>query len=139
MEFLDLVKEFGYEISFEAISEPRTDCVALRIIVNRSKNASELLIFPHPDSQVTTFQIDFPNYVSYSVIYDDYTVWNDEQIFRGETFRIYEKSSYLGYVYKEFSLQDKHVKHYALACIEHHIDIISEYEPIITEIYSKIS
>ncbi|MCT2536260.1 hypothetical protein NC661_13510 [Aquibacillus koreensis] len=134
MEFTDLVKELGYNISFEAISEPRTKSVALRLIVNRSKDASDLLIFPHPDSKVTTFQIDFPNYITYSVVYDDYTVWNDEQIFEGESFRIYKKSTYLDYVQKEFKLQDKKVEHYSLACFEHHVDIISEHEPIITEI-----
>jgi hypothetical protein len=135
LEFTDLVKESGYNISFEAISEPRTKGVALRIILNRSKDATDLLILPHPDSKVTTFQIDFPNYITYSVVYDDYTVWNDEQIFEGESFRIYKNSSYLDYVQKEFRLQDKNVKHYSLACFEHHIDIISEHEPIIIEIF----
>jgi hypothetical protein len=134
LEFTDLVKEFGYDISFEAISEPRTKDAALRLIVNRSKEASDLLIFPHPDSKVTTFQINFPNYITYSVIYDDYTVWNDEEVFEGESFRIYQKSNFLDYVRKEFRLQDKNIIHYSLACFEHKIDIISEYEPIITEI-----
>lgn len=134
MEFTDLVKELGYHISFEAISEPRTKGVALRVMVNRSKDASDILIFPHPYSKVTTLQIDFPNYITYSVVYDDYTVWNDEQIFEGESFRIYKKSSYLDYVQKEFRLKDQNVKHYSLACFEHRIDIISEHEPIITEV-----
>ncbi|MRH43279.1 hypothetical protein GH741_11370 [Aquibacillus halophilus] len=134
MEFTEFVKELGYNISFEAISEPRTKGVVLRVIVNRSKDASDLLI-THPDSKITTFQIDFPNYITYSVVYDDYTVWNDDQIFEGESFRIYKKSNYLDYVQKEFRLQDKNVKHYSLACFEHHIDIISEYKPIITEIF----
>lgn len=135
MKFTDLVNELGHNISFEAISEPRTKGVALRVIVNRSKDTSDLLTFPHPDSKVTTFQIDFPNYITYSVVYDDYTVLDKEQIFEGESFRIYKKSSYLDYVQKEFKLQEKNVKHYSLACFEHHIDIISEQEPIITEIF----
>ncbi len=135
MEFTDLVKEIGYTISFESISEPRREGVALRVIVNRSKEATDLLIYPHPDCKVTTFQIDFPNYITYSVVYDDYTVWNDEQIFEGDSFRIYKKSSYLDYVQKEFRLPDKNIKHYSLACFDHHIDIISEYEPVINRIF----
>ncbi|RKQ33234.1 hypothetical protein [Oceanobacillus halophilus] len=135
MKFEELVKDLRHKISFEAISEPRTNDVALRVIVNRSKDVSDLLIFPHADSKVKTLQIDFPNYITYSVVYEDYTVWNNEQIYEGESFRIYEKSNYLDYVQEEFRLQDKNVKHYSLACFEHHIDIISEFEPIITEIF----
>lgn len=134
MEFEELVKESGYRISFEGISEPRTGGVALRIIVNRSKDTTDLLIFPLPSSKVTTFQIDFPNYITYQVSYDDYTSWNDEQTFMGDSFRIYKKSSYLDYVQKELRLQGKDVKHYSLACIEHHFDIISEFKPIISEV-----
>lgn len=133
MIFTDLMKESGYEISLVSISsEPRTNDAELRIIVNRSKEVSDLLIYPHPDSQVKTIQIDFPNYITYAVVYDDYTVWNDNHLYTGDSFRIYEKSSYLDYVQKEFRVQDKNLKHYSLACFEHQVDIISEYEPIIT-------
>ncbi|RLL48483.1 hypothetical protein D8M04_04285 [Oceanobacillus piezotolerans] len=134
MEFVDLVKDLGYKISFEAISEPRTDGVALRFIVNRSKDVTDLIIYPHPDSKVTTLQIDFQNYITYSVVYDDYTVWNDENIFQGDSFRIYERSSFLQYVKKELGLLNKNLKHYSLVCFEHQVDIISEYEPKVSEI-----
>ncbi|MBB2482994.1 hypothetical protein H5P36_22800 [Bacillus sp. APMAM] len=134
MQFTDLVKETGYVISFEAISEPRTDNISLRLIVNRSEDASDLLIYPHLDSKVTTLQIDFPNYITYSVTYDDYTIWNDDEIFQGESFRIYDKSNYLDFILKEFKLTDRKVKHFSLACFEHKVDIISEDEPIISEI-----
>ncbi len=133
MQFRDLIKEVGYEISFESISEPRVDGVTLSVIVNRSEDVTDLLIFPHPESKVTTFQIDFPNYITYSVVYDDYTVWKDDEIYEGESFRIYKKSNYLDYVKKSFRL-DQHINHYSLACFEHHIDIISTDKPIVTDI-----
>ena len=54
MQFADLVKEAEYDISFEAISEPRSNNIRLRLIVNWSGNASNLLIYPHLNSKVTT-------------------------------------------------------------------------------------
>ncbi|PRO66663.1 hypothetical protein C6I21_03710 [Alkalicoccus urumqiensis] len=130
------MNESGYFFNFEAISEPRTKDTSLRIIVNRSKEIADLLLFPDPDSKVTTFQIDFPNYITYSVTYDDYTVWDNGETFEGETFRIYSKSNYLDYVQKKFDLEGKQITHYSLACEEHHVDIISEHEPIVTEVSS---
>lgn len=84
MTFEELTKEKGYFISFESISEARTKEVKLRVIVNKSENSTELLIFPHSESKVTTLQIDFQNYVTYSVTYDDFTIWDDTEIFQGE-------------------------------------------------------
>ncbi|SEQ90954.1 hypothetical protein SAMN05216232_3665 [Virgibacillus subterraneus] len=134
MKFEDLVKDRGYDISFEGILEPRTNEVMLRIIVNTSEDLTDLLIHPHPDSEVTTLQIDFPNYVTYSVIYDDFTIWNHDEVYIGEAFRIYDKSSYFDFIRKESTLPDKSLRHFSLACIEHKVDIISEYEPIISKI-----
>jgi hypothetical protein len=103
------------------------------------------LSLPNPDSDVMTYQIDFPYYVTYSVPVDDYTVWNDTEQFRGDPFRIYEKSTFLDYVKKEYKLQQvlpsnvfggKQVTHYALACHEHFININSFEEPTITVVTS---
>ncbi|KAB8135805.1 hypothetical protein F9U64_10495 [Gracilibacillus oryzae] len=120
-----------YEISFEQISESKTKEVQLRIIVNISSNATDLLIFPHADSKAETLQIDFKNYITYSVIYDDYTNWNDDEVFRGDSFRIYEKSKFFDFVQKEYRLPDYELTHYSLACIEHHVHIISKSPPVI--------
>ena len=138
MRFTDLVKETGYHISFEQIVELRTSEVRLRITVNKSVETTDLLIHPHPDSNVKTLQIDFPNYITYAVIYDDYTNWNDAEEFQGEAFRIYSKSNYFDFIQKEANLNAimpvENLKHYSLSCIEHKIDIISNHDPIITEI-----
>lgn len=106
----------------------------MRIIVNKSEDLTDLLIHPDLDSQVTSLQVDFPNYVTYSVIYDDFTIWNDNEIYKGEAFRIYDKSSYFDFIRRESMLPDKNLRHFSLACLEHKVEIISEYEPIISEI-----
>ncbi|AIF42882.1 hypothetical protein [Virgibacillus sp. SK37] len=132
MTFNDLLKLNNCYISFESISEPRTEKVKLRIIINKSDNPTDLLIFPHADSSVETLQIDFKNYVTYSVIYDDFTVLDDSEVFRGEAFRVYDKSNYFNFIKSVSSLQNEKLTHYSLACFEHKVDIISKYEPIIT-------
>ncbi len=138
MRFADLVNETGYRISFKQIVEVRKSEVRLRIIVNTSVDTTDLLIHPHPDSTVRTLQIDFPNYITYSVIYDDYTNWNDDEQFQGEAFRIYSKSNYFDFIQKESNFKAimpfENLKHYSMSCIEHKIDIISNHEPIIIEI-----
>ncbi|TQR16461.1 hypothetical protein [Psychrobacillus vulpis] len=118
MTFEELTKEKGYFLSFESILEPRTKEVKLRVIVNKSENPTDLLIFPHPESKVTTLQIDFQNYVTYSVIYDDFTIWNDTEVFQGESFRIYNKSNYFEFIQNEselkgfFSNENLHTTHW---------------------------
>ena len=139
MTFEELIKEKGYHISFESISEPRIDGIQLRIIVNKSDNPTDLLIYPHPDSNVTRLQIDFKNYISYYVIYDDYTKWNDEEEYEGEAFGIYKKSNFFRFLQEDSSIDsyfpNETITHYSLSCIEHRVDIISKYEPVITEIH----
>lgn len=136
MSFEELTKEKGYHISFESISEPRIDGIQLRIIVNKSANPTDLLIYPHPDSNVTRLQIDFKNYISYYVIYDDYTKWNDEEEYEGESFGIYKKSNFFRFLQEDTSLgsyfPNGTITHYSLSCIEHRVDIVSKYEPVIT-------
>ena len=139
MSFEELTKEKGCHISFESILEPRIDGIKLRIIVNKSDNPTDLLIYPHPDSNVTRLQIDFKNYITYYVIYDDYTKWNDEEEYEGESFGIYKKSNFFRFLQEDTSLgsyfPNGTITHYSLSCIEHRIDIISKYEPVITEIH----
>ena len=138
MKFEDLITNNGFHISFEQISEPRIKGMRLRIILNKSENSSDLLICPHPDSNVTTLQIDFPNYVTYSVTYDDYTIFNDSELYQGDSFRIYQQSAYLDSIQKETAFikmnPTKKIIHYSLACFDHRVDIISCEDPIITEI-----
>lgn len=139
MTFEEFLQVNNCYISFEGIMEPRTAEVRLRIIINKSDNPTDLLIFPHPDSKVETLQIDFKNYVTYSVIYDDFTIWDDSEVYRGNSFRIYDKSNYFNYIQRVSYLPSEKLIHYSLACFEHKVDIISDFDPVITMInHAKI-
>lgn len=134
MKYEDLVRIPEYYSAFEQIIEPRTDGVNLRITVNIAKNPTDLLIFPHSDSQTTTLQLDFPNYVTYSVIYDEFTTQNESEQYQGESFRVYSSSDLLNTIKQKSILPDKKLKHFSLACIEHKVDILSYDEPIIIKL-----
>ncbi|MCA1065738.1 hypothetical protein QTG56_00140 [Rossellomorea sp. AcN35-11] len=131
MKFEELVRIKHCHISFEQIAEPRVQEARLRIVINKSDNPTDLLIFPNPDCKVETLQIDFRDYVTYSVIYDDFTLCDDTEVFQGHSFRIYKKSFYLDSVLRGSSLRSQKLTHYSLACIEHKVDIISKQEPVI--------
>ncbi|WP_419392723.1 hypothetical protein [Cytobacillus praedii] len=134
MTFEEFLQVNNCYISFEGIMEPRTAEVSLRIIINKSDNPTDLLIFPHPDSKVETLQIDFKNYVTYSVLYDDFSIWDDSEVYRGNSFRIYEKSNYFNFIQRVSYLPSEKLIHYSLSCFEHKVDIISAFEPVITMI-----
>ncbi|MFJ7973730.1 hypothetical protein [Psychrobacillus sp. NPDC096389] len=78
--FEEFIKVNNCDLSFESILEQRTEDVRLRIIVNKSDNPTDLLVYSQPDSKIETLQIDFENYVTYSVIYDDYTIWDNSEV-----------------------------------------------------------
>ncbi len=137
MKFKDLVRIPEYYSAFEQINEPRTDGVSLRIIVNIAKNPTDLLIFPHSDSQASTLQLDFSNYVTYSVIYDEFTSKNENELYQGESFRVYLKSDLLNTIKPKSILPDKKLQHFSLACIEHKVDILSYDEPIISKVLNE--
>jgi len=139
MKFDELINDSGSYLSFEQIVEPRTKEVRLRIIVNKAKNPTDLLIFPHADSKATTLQLDFPNYVTYSVIYDEFTRKDENELYQGDAFRIYHKSELLDSIKQKSILPDEKLKHFSLACIEHKVDILSYNEPIISKVLDQNS
>lgn len=139
MTFEDLVNETGYSISFEQVSVPKSEGVNLRFIVNKAKEGWHLRVHPHPDADVTIYQIDFPYYVTFLVAVDDYTRWNVGEKFKGEAFRIYEESPFIVYLKKGFLSPNmaavgdpgKKPTLYGLACLDHIVYIVSYVEPIV--------
>ncbi|MCA1035167.1 MULTISPECIES: hypothetical protein [Bacillus] len=134
MRYKDLMEMKDITISFHEISEPRMEGAMLRITVLISKDATDLMIFPHPDSKALRADIEFKNYVTYSVVHDDYTVWDHEEVFEGEVFRVYMKSKLQDFVKKEYAYQEsegKELTHYSFACFEHHVHVFSFHEPVI--------
>lgn len=142
LTFEDLVNETGYCISFEKVSVPKSEGVNLRFVVNKAKEGWHLRVHPQPDTDVTTYQIDFPYYVTFLVAVDDYTRWNDRETFRGDAFRIYEESPFKEYLEKDFlspsmtaiDYSGKEPTLYGLACLDHIVYVVSYDEPIIKEI-----
>lgn len=88
MTFMELVKDNHFHIALERILVPKSPGLSLRIVVNISENPTDLLIFPHPDNDVETLQIDFKHYATYSVTFDDYTRGNHTDVFQSESFRV---------------------------------------------------
>ncbi|SIS64441.1 hypothetical protein [Salimicrobium flavidum] len=138
MTFEELVKLKDCFLSFEGIQEPSDGNMKLRIFVNKSDNPTDLFTIPHPDRKVESLQIGFKNYITYSVIFDDFTVWNENDVFRGESFRIYENSDYFDFIKEKSILPSDSLTHYSLACEEHKVDIISKHAPVITRRNPKV-
>ncbi len=142
LTFEDLVNETGYWISFEQVSVPQSEGVNLRFIVNKAKEGWHLRVHPQPDTDVTTYQIDFPYYVTFLVAVDVYTRWNDRETFRGDAFRIYSESPFKEYLEKDFlsptmtaiDYPGKESTLYGLACLDHIVYVVSYVDPIVKEI-----
>ena len=131
-QYLDM-KKFG--LAFVNITEPRTEDSLLKILLYGSENETNLLVAPlelvAPLKPVTTIQVDFPSYVKYSVTYDDYTIYDYNETYEGGSFRIYRSSKLLDSFEPVHMLFKKQIKHYAFACIEHFVEVISHDEPSI--------
>lgn len=95
------------------------------------KNTNEIF----PDTSVI-YHIIFNGYISYNVINESYTSWDDCEKFEcGNLFRIYTKSRYLDFISTTtiaMEIENKFV-HYGICCLNNIIDIISTDEPIITK------
>ena len=138
------MNEKGYFISFEQVSVPKSEGINLRFIVNKAKESWHLRVHPQPDIEVTTYQIDFPYYITFLAAVDIYTRWNDNERFRGDAFRIYEKSKFVDYLEKEWNLSipnypGKRAVLYALACIDDVVYIVSHEAPIVKKITSEMT
>ncbi|HSJ36860.1 MAG TPA: hypothetical protein VK945_01455 [Planococcus sp. (in: firmicutes)] len=142
MKTEDYLNEPGYTLAFKAIEEPRTEKTKLRITVHGSMNETDLLLYPH--SPVEAFQIVFPTYAAYSVVADDFTSLNKDEMYEGSAFRIYEKSMYLDFFRNRAGGKEKvhaparkEYTHYSFECIEHVVDVISSDSPIVMKIDPK--
>ena len=86
------------------------------------------------DETCKKYRITFKNYAAYSVRNESFTVWDDEEEFTGNLFRVYSKSKFLDYVAAStVAVEDVlgAYKHYEIVCLNHIIDIASSREPLI--------
>lgn len=142
MKTEDYLNRPGYALSFAAIDEPRLQKTKLRIVLHGSMDETALLIYPH--SKVESFHIEFPTYAAYSVVADHFTTFNKNEIYEGNTFRVYEKSMYLDFFinraggYESLHAQaGKEYKHYSFLCFDHVVDVISSDFPVIRKVDSE--
>jgi len=87
------------------------------------------------DESCERYRYVFENYVCYSVRNESFTAKDDEEEFEGGLFRIFSKSKFLDYVQSScigLDVLAPKMKHYEIACLNHIIDIATEYEPIVT-------
>lgn len=81
------------------------------------------------------YDIFFGNYFGYSVRNESYTIWDDEEKFEGNRFRIYSKSKYSDYLKISAPVtQTMEFTHYGICCENHIIDVASDIKPVITKI-----
>ena len=81
------------------------------------------------------YEFHFNTYVTYSIVNESFSYFNDSEERIGRLFCIYSKSNYLDFVKSntiaEFVLEAE-IKHYAINCLNHIINIASIEEPIVT-------
>lgn len=94
------------------------------------------------DEELPILQLDFESYVSYSIINESYTVFDEYEIFEGNSFRIFSKSSYLDFINKHTIVTnlypEEQLVHFKIVCLDHIIDVISFDEPSVTEIKREL-
>lgn len=99
---------------------------ALRKIINKS--------YPiEVNEESIKFEIIFDDYIAYAVTNESFAVGKDEE-FEGRLARVYSKSAFLDYIKQgTFATFDYPgpFKHYGFCCLNHIIDIVSEFPPSI--------
>ncbi len=86
------------------------------------------------------YKITFENYISYSVVNESLTSWDDYEQFEGNLFRIYSKSRFLDYINIAVEMfivkhtQEDKIKHFGILCLNNIIDIATCQELQIEEI-----
>ncbi len=78
------------------------------------------------------FAIYFDRYVAYSVRNESYTVFAEDEEWKGVTFREYQRSHYLNFIAAATFAIDEYpgpLRHYGIMCENHVIDIVSAVEP----------
>lgn len=89
------------------------------------------------DERLPIIQIDFEDYISYSVTNESFTIWDEYEEFDGNAFRVYSKSRFLDFVKIHTFASDDYpgpFKHYGMVCMDHIVDVASTSPPIITEV-----
>ena len=89
------------------------------------------------DETCKKYRIIFRDYVAYSVRNESFTIWDDEEEFTGNLFRVFSRSKFLDYVAASTVNVEDTVgmyRHFEIACLNQIIDVASSREPQVEEI-----
>ena len=128
-----------------AISEPEEN--GLRIVVQEGLRAGETYdlkvgsgtiegIVPiEVTEESRTFEICWPQYITYSIRNESYCTWDKDEEWTGLAFRVYTRSKFLDFVTTAtFASPDYPgpFKHYEILCANHIIDVAAQETPVVT-------
>jgi hypothetical protein len=83
------------------------------------------------------YELFFESYGAYCVVNESFATYNDDDDQRvGRLLCVFNKSKYMDFIREATIVDytydyDKTLKHYAVICLDHVIDIVSKQEPMI--------
>lgn len=146
MDFFDEINGLKY-LFFVKLSEPEDN--RLSIIVKEatvSKRAADVIIGNknigsakriNYNGSGNKYEIYFNTYAAYSIIDESFYMFKDNQERLGRLLCIYSKSNYIEYIRMNTiveHIREGELKHYAINCLNHIIDIITIDEPVIKKL-----
>jgi len=116
-----------------AISEQEEDL----IISDKNIGQAKQILSDGPGKE---YEFIFKSYGAYSVINESFSMYQEEEERIGRLFCIYSKSHYLDFIYNNTLVDDIYdydgeLKHYAINCLDHVINIVTIDEPVIKRIF----
>lgn len=119
----------------------------LSIVAHRELDSESMAhINPYAEENkkyITTYEIIFPTFLTFSVIGDYIGMANcaEDDVYEGDSFRVYSKSAYYDLINKDINFKEhfsgKEMIHYGFMDLFWQIDIISSTPPIVKEIKLK--
>lgn len=114
------------------ISEEEEDL----IISDKNIGSAKRILADGPGKEYEFF---FKSYGAYSVVNESFSIYQDDEKRVGRLFCIYSKSHYLDFVHNDTLVDDIYdyngeLKHYAINCLDHIINIVTIDEPAIKKI-----
>ncbi|WP_144512147.1 hypothetical protein [Bacillus sp. FJAT-22090] len=132
LNYNELVYKEKYYIDLKEVKAVNTNG-SLSVILKGSENETNLLV----SNDVDVIHLIFPSYATYSVTFEDYEYHDYDEVFDGTAFRIYKYSSLLKHLKRRANLDQQQInrkkeyQHYSLACMEHHLDVVSFDIPLV--------
>ena len=145
---LEELDSFKY-LYLDSISEPETNTLRLVLSEGIVSERTETLVIGDieiPDLrpvEVTAasrhYEVVWDSYISYAVRNESYCIWDKEEDWTGNAFRVYSKSKFLDFIAGGTSASADYpgtFVHYEILCSDHIIDVVSEHPPTVHRVDS---